>query len=145
MLAVVAVDEVGDGFGVGVGGEGVARRLQFVADFLVVFDDAVVDDGDVTAAHVRVGVGFARHAVCRPTGVGDAAVAVDVFGPGFANEARHFADGAAAVNSAIVVDGKACGVVAAVFEALQAFEQDGDDVAFGNAGDDSTHGFFPLF
>jgi len=42
-------------------------------------------------------------------------------------------------------DGKACGVVAAVFEALQAFEQDGDDVAFGNAGDDSTHGFFPLF
>ena len=145
MLAVVAVDEVGDGFGVGVGGEGVARRAQFVADFLVVFDDAVVDDGDSGAAHVRVGVGFARHAVCRPTGVGDAAVAVDVFGPGFANEARHFADGAAAVNSAVVVDGKACGVVAAVFEALQAFEQDGDDVAFGNAGDDSTHGFFPLF
>ena len=142
MLAVVAVDEVGDGFGVGVGGEGVARRLQFVADFLVVFDDAVVDDGDVAAAHLRVGVGFARHAVRRPAGVGDAAVAVDVLAFGFGDEARHFTDSAAAVNFAVVIDGKAGGVVAAVFEAFQPFKQDGDDIAFGDAGDDATHGFF---
>ena len=141
-FAVVAVNEVGDGFGVGVRGEGVTRRAQFVADFLVVFDDAVVDDGDVGAAHVWVRVGFARYAVGRPAGVGDAAVAVDIGGFGFGDEARHFADGAAALDVAAVIDGQPGGVVATVFEPFQAFQQDGDDVAFGYASDDATHGFF---
>jgi hypothetical protein len=35
--------------------------------------------------------------------------------------------------------GHAAGVIAAVFEALQALDEDGDDVASGNGADDATH------
>ncbi|EHM55865.1 hypothetical protein HMPREF9080_00374 [Cardiobacterium valvarum F0432] len=140
VVAVMAVDEVGDDFSVGVAVEGVAARAQLVADFLVVFDDAVVDDGDAIAAHMRVGIPFAWHAVRRPAGVGNAARAAELLFLYFGDEARHFTDGAAALNAAIVIDGESCRVIAAIFEAFQAFEQDGGDVAFSNAGDDSAHG-----
>jgi hypothetical protein len=33
-------------------------------------------------------------------------------------------------------------VIAAVFKALQAFEQDGGDITFSNCADNSTHAYF---
>ncbi len=42
----VEVDAMRDDLGVGLGGEHVARRAQFLAQLLVVLDDAVVHDGE---------------------------------------------------------------------------------------------------
>ena len=139
----MAVDKMGDDFGVGIAVEGVAARAQLVADFLVVFDDAVVDDGDAVAAHMRVGIAFAWHAVRRPAGVGNAARAAELLFLHFGDKARHFADGAATLDAATVTDGESGRVIAAIFEAFQAFKQDGGDIAFSDAGDNSAHGFSP--
>ena len=144
VVAVMAVDEMRDDFGVGIAVEGVAARAQFVADFLVVFDDAVMDDSDALATHMRVGILLAWHAVRRPAGVGNAAGAADACFLRFGDKARHFANGAAALDAATVTDGESGRVIAAIFEAFQAFKQDGGDIAFGDAGDDSAHGVFSL-
>ena len=65
------VDELGDGFGVGFGGEFLAVALQLGAQLGVVFDDAVMDDGDARGA-VRVGVAFGGRAMGGPARVADA-------------------------------------------------------------------------
>ena len=55
-LVQAAVDQVRDEFRIGVGLEFEAGIEQFVAQFLVVLDDAVVDQADAPARHVRMGV-----------------------------------------------------------------------------------------
>jgi hypothetical protein len=76
------VDQVGDHFGVGLALEHVAERGQFGAQFVVVFDDAVVDQRDARLfrrrREVRVGVVRGRRAVRGPAGVGDAGEALQV-------------------------------------------------------------------
>ena len=43
---------------------------------------------------------------------------------------------------AVVDHGDTGAVIAAVFQALEAFEQDGGDIAFGDGANDATHGRF---
>ena len=50
---VVALDEVRDGLGVGLGGERVALRAQARLQLAVVLDDAVQDDRELRRAHSR--------------------------------------------------------------------------------------------
>ena len=135
-------DEVGDDFGVGFGDELVAFGDEGVLEGEVVFDDAVVDD-DESAAAVAVGVGvfFGGAAVGGPAGVADAEGAVErgVGDDGF--EVAELAGGAAEGEAFGASGyGDAGGVVAAVFEAAQAFNDDGDDGLGTNVTDNSTHG-----
>ena len=72
----LALDEVRDDFGVGLGDELVALPLQLLLQVEVVLDDAVVDDDDLAGAvAVRVRVLLGRPAVRRPARVADAVVA----------------------------------------------------------------------
>jgi hypothetical protein len=41
---------------------------------------------------------------------------------------------------AVYVQGHAAGIIAAVFEALQAFDENRGDVALGDGSDNATHG-----
>ncbi len=107
----------------------------------VVFDDAVVDD-DECAGAVAVGVGvfFGGAAVGGPAGVADAEGAVDggVGDDGF--EVAELAGGAAELEAVGASgDRDAGGVVAAVLEAAQAFNDDGDDGLRSDITNDSTH------
>ena len=108
----------------------------------VVFDDAVVDD-DERAAAVAVGMGifFGGAAVGGPAGVADAEGAVDG-GVGDGDfEVAELAGGSAEGEAfGATGDGDAGGVVAAVFEAAEAFNDDGDDRLRSDVTDDSTHG-----
>src|SRR6266576_2351966 len=81
----------------------------------VVFDDAVVDD-DERAGAVAVGAGDDGFEVAELAG--------------------SAAEGEAVGSSGY---GDAGGVVAAVFEAAQAFNNDGDDGLGANVTDNSTH------
>src|SRR5690606_17092962 len=69
-LLVVVGQQVGDYFGVSFRGEGIAELDESFAQLVVIFDDAVVDDGQAFG-QVRVGVVFGGLAVRGPAGVGD--------------------------------------------------------------------------
>ena len=136
----VIVDAVRDDLGVGVRGELVAGLLELVAQLLVVLDDAVVHDRDAVARDVRMGVALVRHAVRRPARVRDAEVAGGRVRGERVGELRDLADGAQPRDvGAAVQDGDAGRVVAAVFEALQALDQDRDDVPVSDRSDNSAH------
>ena len=69
----LALDQVRDDLGVGLGDEHVALPLQLVLQLEVVLDDAVVDDDDLAGAvAVRVRVLLGRASVRGPAGVADA-------------------------------------------------------------------------
>ena len=68
-------EEVRDEFAVRLRGEGYSPRAEFPAQFLVVFDDAVVHQRNpFVEGEVRVGVFGAGRAVRRPARVSDARV-----------------------------------------------------------------------
>lgn len=133
-----------DHFGVGLAFEDVAHGLQLGAQFVVVLDDAVVyqRDARLVVAQVRemrVGIVRGRHAVRGPAGVGDAGetlhlVLRDLFG-----QLGHALGAARAAQVAVGVDGDAAGVIAAVFQPLQAFDQDRGDVALGDGANNAAH------
>ena len=68
-------DEVGEDLGIGVGEEVVAGGEELGFEVGVVFDGAVVDEGEETGlVEVRVGVGVGGFAVGGPASVADAEV-----------------------------------------------------------------------
>jgi hypothetical protein len=147
----LVLDEVGDDLGVGFGLEFVAFGDEGGFELEVVFDDAVVDD-DKGAGAVAVGVCvfFGGAAVGGPAGVADAVGAVDGRGGDDGFEVSELAGGAAEFEGVgrgfsrlggRAADGDAGGVVTAVFEAAQAFNDDGDDRLWTDVTDDSTHEF----
>ena len=141
----MAVDLVDHHFGVGLGGEAVAGAFQLPAHGLVVLDDAVVDDGDLVAGDVGMGVFVGRAAVGGPAGVGDAGAAGDGrLLQGF-GQLGHLARAADPMELAVVAEhGDAGGVVASVLQAPQAFQEDFHYVAFGDRAYDSTHSLVPV-
>ena len=161
VAVVQAIDQVADDFGVRLAGKHIALGLQLAAQFLVVFDDAVVYQGDArghaaariqagAVAKVRVGVGHGRCAVRGPAGVGDAGQALKILGLHLRQQLRHprraagalqaLADGRATDHA---VYGHATGVITPVFQPLQALHQQGHDVAIRDRRDDATHTTIP--
>jgi hypothetical protein len=159
VAVVEAVDEVGDDLGVGLAGEVVAACAQALAQLVVVFDDAVVHQRHArrglrrlraeAGADVWVGVGLGRRAVRGPAGVRNAGAGHKSLGLHLGLQIGH-ARGAARAPQARPrraaeagrMHGDAAGVVAAVFEPLQALHEDGNDVARGDCADDAAHGSF---
>ena len=130
-----------DDFGIGFRLEGVAFGLKQLLERQEVFDDAVVDDDDVAGAiAVRVGVLFSGASVSGPAGVADAVVAVDRVEAEDVFEVAEFAGSAADAECVVVaIDGETGGIVAAVFEAFQAVNNDGDGALGAYVSDDAAH------
>ena len=122
-LFIMVADEVGEDFGVGLGGELVALGDEAVFEELMVFDDAVVDEGELAGlVEVRMGVGVGGRAMGGPAGVADANGAGDGL---FAEEAGEFIDAAgffAEFKLAVVQRADAGGIIAAVFEPAEALQ-----------------------
>ena len=142
----VVMDAVCDHLGVGIGGELVAEPFELRAKLLVILDDAVVHDRDAVARDVRVGVALVRHAVGRPARMCDSEVAGRGVGGERLGELRDLADCPQARDLCPAVQhGDPGRVIAAVFEALQALDQDRDDVPVSDRSDDAAHGPDILF
>lgn len=141
----LVMQQVDDDLGVGLRGEHVAQALEPLTERFVVLDDAVVHHRQFVAGEMRVGVAFGWRAVGRPAGMGDAQAAEQRrTGQAFL-QAGDLADPAAALQPAFVIEDRHAGaVVAAILEALEAFDEDGGDVALGDRAYDSTHGVFLL-
>src|SRR6185503_10276691 len=103
----------------------------------------VVNDG-VAAARVTVGMGVdvGWLAMGRPSGVGDALHAAELLRLQRV-ELAHLALALGDAQLALVADGDAGGVVAAIFQPIQAFEQDGRRLALADVTDDAAHGRSP--
>ncbi|MCY1398324.1 hypothetical protein D9M71_133530 [compost metagenome] len=139
----LVVQQMDDDFGVGVRGEDITLGLELLTQSFVVFDDAVVDDRQLLAGEVRVGIALAGGAVGGPAGVGDAqATDQRLLGQGLLQLGDLAGTTAAIQLTVIGEDGHTGAVIATVFEALQALDQNGGDIALGDGANDATHGFF---
>jgi hypothetical protein len=142
LVLVMGPDQMGQHFGVRLGEEAVPGLHQPPLQRLVILDDAVVHDGDPTRA-VQVGVGIlvGRRAVRRPTRVSDAGRAGDGFLVAETSQAGVDAAGPFAhLHPALAGNAQARAVIAAVFEAAQSFEKNGNRVLFAEIANDATHG-----
>src|SRR5213079_1361004 len=103
--------------------------------------DAVVDDDDVAlAVAMRVGILLGGTAVGGPAGVADAVDAVDGVELDGLLEVPQLALGAADLELVITaVDGETGRVVPAIFEALQAFQDDRNGALSSDIAHDSAH------
>ena len=136
----VMMNTVTDHFGVGLRGELVAELLQLVAQFFVILDDAVVHESDAIAGNVRMRVALARHAVRGPARVRNAKQPMRRILHQGVLQHFHFADSSQPLDRPGAVEHRyAGGVVAAVFEAPQALDEDGEDITLGNGTNDSAH------
>ncbi|MCY1361205.1 hypothetical protein D9M69_478640 [compost metagenome] len=110
----------------------------------MVFDDAVVDQGDARLVvaqvrEMRVGIVRGRHAVGGPAGVGDAGEAADLVLGNLFGQFGHSLRAARTAQMAVGIDGDAAGIIAAVFQALEAFNKNGGDVALGDGANNAAH------
>jgi hypothetical protein len=136
----VALDEVRDCLGVGLGAQDVPVGREVLAQLDVVLDDAVVHDRDLAGAvDVRVGVLLARLAVRRPPGVPNAHAASDRSGVERLLEVDQLSDTARDGELPGVDDGDARRVIAAVLEPCKPAEQHVSRAAGADVSDDSTH------
>lgn len=101
VLRVFVVDAVCDDFGIRLRFKPVSQTFQAFAFAFKVFDDAVVDDGNHTAADVRVGVRLGNAAVCRPARMPDADAAADAFFACRVLHKLHASDAAHALDFAV--------------------------------------------
>ncbi len=135
--------EVRDDLGVGVRGEYIALCTKRRADFVVVFDDAVVHDRHA-AGDVGMGILLRRHAVRRPARVRDTDLAGEAlrlrepFQVGDAAGRAHTLQFQSSPAPAVQHRDPG-GVVAAILQPLQSLDEDGNDVTFGYRSDYSTH------
>src|SRR5208282_4514471 len=133
-------DEVSNDFRIGLATEDVALGLELLLEGGVVFDDAVMDDGDgAIAAYVRVGIGVGGAAVGRPARVADAVAAR---GRLLGKKSRQLRDSTrmlADVHPGTGHRGQARAIVAAVFQPLEPLDQDRLRLTPADVTDNSTH------
>src|SRR4051812_36075162 len=130
-----------DDFGVGLGLELVALRDQALFEGEVVLDDTVVDDDDVAlAVAVRVGVFLGGAAVGGPTGMADPIFAVDRVELNGLFEVAELALGAPDGELVVVaIDRQARGIISAIFEPFETFQNDRNGALCSDVPHDSAH------
>src|SRR4051812_34991632 len=127
-----------DHFGIRIGSKTIAACQQSCAYFVVILDDAVMNDGESIVADVRMGVSFRRNAMGGPAGVSDANIAMH------SGLCRHFGKrgNPAGTPKAIqpAVDHRDTGgIVTAVFQLAQSLQQDRHYVSPSYGANDSAH------
>ena len=142
-LRIIIADQMREHFGVGVGFELVPGTDQFLFERVVIFNDAVMDDGDFAGSiEVRMAVSVGRNAVRGPARVADAEAAGGRFGFQNAGEALVNPALFLAQRESIAVQHRHAGaVIAAIFQPPQSFEQDGRGRFFSDVSNDAAHNF----
>ena len=133
------------------------------AQFVVVFDDAVVHQANAAfalarfhagaGAEMRMGVVHRRCAVGGPAGVGNARRALQTTRGciDLRHQLSHPLGAARPLQTRRLahlalrrIDRHATGVITPVLQALQALDQDGNNIAARNRTDDAAHGLSPV-
>ncbi len=145
-LPVGAADEQRGHLGIGLALEHLTGIRELGLELGEVLDDAVVDEGELApVAEVRMRIDVGGAAVRRPAGVADAGAAVvdGVLGE-LVDEHAELAGALAGAELAVARQhGHACGVVAAVFQPLQAPDEHLEAAARADVSHDSAHALDP--
>ena len=137
-------DQVRESFGVGVARELDALSHQTCAQLCSVVDDAVVHQQNPTVVRlVRVGIGLRGRPVGGPAGVPDADRRRQPLGQ-LRLEVAHSPHGAHDLRPARGEHTETGGVVAAVFELGEAFDDDGHRLVGADIAHDSAHSCVPF-
>ena len=138
---VMALDEVRDGLGVGLGGERVSVVDEARGELAVVLDDPVQDDRQLRriTAGERVRVRLRDRAVCRPTRVAEPRGRRRAVRAGAGLQIAERPDGANVVEPVRLEQRDARRVVAAVLEALETLKEKGFALTRSDVSDDSAH------
>ena len=140
----LALDEMRHDFRVGLGHEGVALRLQLALQLEVVLDDAVVHHDDAAlAVAVRMRVLFGGAAMRGPAGVTETVFPRQRVGGQRRFQVAELAGAAPDLELAVVDDGDAGRVIAAVLELPQPLDDERHDLPLPDVTDDSAHGGCP--
>src|SRR5262245_43938135 len=140
ILTQMFLDQVSDDLGVGLGLKGMILALQLAFEFEVIFDDAIVDDDDPPQAiAVRVRVLFGRSSVLGPAAVPQGRLAFQRLVLYRLHQAVQLAGAPANLDLAVVDDGDARRVVAAIFQPPQPLDDDRDGLLIADVSDDSAH------
>jgi hypothetical protein len=137
----VALDQVRDHLGVGLGGEHVAVGGERLLQLAVVLHDPVQDDGELVlvTARQRMGVLLADAAVRGPARVPEARGRNRAVRPGRGPELLEVADRAHVVEAVVLPEGDARRVVAAVLQALETLEKQVLAGSRPDVSDDPAH------
>ena len=135
------LDQVGDDFCVGFRDELVAFGEELILQLEIIFDDSVVHDDDFAGAiAVGVSVFFGGAAVRGPARVADAVKAVERSERMDSSRLRSLPGCAPNFQLSVVAhDGDARGVVAAIFQAPQAVEDQRHDSFRSDVANNSAH------
>ena len=115
------------------------------SDLSRIFYDAVVDqDYLVVAAHMRMGVVLGHSAVCRPSGMANAEISVEMFFCDFFCKLIDPSCGTELMDNAIFYNGYSCRVIAPVFMFCQPFQDNLSCVSISNISHDAAHMYHPL-
>ncbi len=134
----VMMDQVRYHLGIGLRFEHITQRQQLLALLLVVLDDAVVHQRHALA-DMRMGIGLGDTAMRRPAGMADAQHRMELLGDG---RPFHFGNAAGAPHAADVLGvehGNAGGIVAAVFQPLESFNQYRNHIATSDRSHNPAH------
>ena len=137
-LSEFVLDDERRNFGIGLGRKRISFRREFLAQRPEILDDAVVNDRKPRRS-VRMGVGFGRLAMRRPTGVADADRAAQRRRGKFRLQVLEFALGAPPLQPAVLERRHAGKIVAAVFEPLQRIDNRARDGPGPEDSDNATH------
>jgi hypothetical protein len=133
-------DQVGHHLGIRFGTESGPGRLEFRPQRFEIFDDAIVDDGQILTSHMGMRIALAGNAVGRPASVRDAAEPGQWFRIERILKPVNLALGPLPLDLAICGKyGDTGRVVAAVFKSPQPLHQDGDNVALRDCSYDPAH------
>jgi hypothetical protein len=141
-LVVKVADQHRQNFRVGLAGEFMSLLAKEFLERGVIFDDAVVNQGDPPAVvRVRVGIALGRRAVGRPAGMGHAdlcrrqrLLAQSIF------KHRNPPDGPADVQVVrLIYDRHPRRIVTPVFQSLEPLDQERLGDLASDVGDDSAH------
>ena len=132
------LDDEGCNLGIGLRRKHIAFGGEFLPQRAKILDDAVVDDRKPRGS-VRMGVGFGRLAMRRPSRVADADRPAKRRGRKLRLQVLEFALGAPPRELAVLERRHAGGIVAAIFEPLQRIDNRAGDRSGPENPDNSTH------
>ena len=140
------LNQIDENFGIRFGVEDIALAQQIVLDLLVVLDNAVMDNGNIAAVGgMGVGVAFGRDAVRCPAGMphgrgrhGDGTQGQLFFQSG------QFAQGPRDMQFVALHIGHARGIIAAILQTAQTFDNNRNCRTMSGITDNAAHGIVSL-
>src|SRR5699024_3426660 len=149
---VYHTDELGDDLGIGLRAKADAVIFnQLLPQLLIIFDDAVVNDGDLARLiGMRVSVDIRRRTVRSPARMADADMAFQLVGPDQPVQIFNAAHVLSDLQLSVPDDGDAGRIIASVFKALESVDDHVLGVVISYVSYYSTHikllfkYFFPL-